>query len=146
MSDRPTDAELAILRVLWELGPSTVREVHSVLEQHQARALAYTTALKLLQVMHEKGLVVRDESQRSHIYTPTWSEDAIQGRLLGDVRRIPVEGCDNLLISFSNQGRIVELTREGEVVWDVTSGVNHVIARVTYLPDIYDFSGAAYPE
>lgn len=85
MSDRPTDAELAILRVLWELGPSTVRDVHTALEQHQARALAYTTALKLLQVMHEKGLVVRDESQRSHVYTPTWSEDAIQGRLLGDL-------------------------------------------------------------
>lgn len=85
MSDRPTDAELAILRVLWELGPSTVRDVHTVLEQHQARALAYTTALKLLQVMHEKGLVVRDESQRSHVYTPTWSEGAIQDRLLGDL-------------------------------------------------------------
>ncbi|MEQ1501442.1 MAG: BlaI/MecI/CopY family transcriptional regulator [Myxococcota bacterium] len=85
MTDRPTDAELAILRVLWELGPSTVRGVHSALEQRQARDLAYTTVLKLLQVMHEKGLVVRDESERSHVYTPTWSEHTIQNRLLGDL-------------------------------------------------------------
>lgn len=85
MTDRPTDAELAILRVLWELGPATVRDVHTTLEQRQDRDLAYTTVLKLLQVMHDKGLVVRDASQRSHVYTPTWSEDAIQGRLLGDL-------------------------------------------------------------
>jgi predicted transcriptional regulator len=85
VTDRPTDAELAILRVLWSLGPSTVRDVHSELEARQARDLAYTTVLKLLQVMHDKGLVVRDASQRSHVYTPTWSEDAIQGRLLDDL-------------------------------------------------------------
>lgn len=85
MTDRPTDAELAILRVLWQLGPATVRDVHTALELRQDRDLAYTTVLKLLQVMHDKGLVVRDVSQRSHVYTPTWSEDAIQGRLLGDL-------------------------------------------------------------
>jgi predicted transcriptional regulator len=84
-ADRPTDAELAILRVLWERGPSTVRDVHAALEEAQARDLAYTTVLKLLQVMHEKGLVSRDESQRSHVYTPTSSEGAIQGRLLSDL-------------------------------------------------------------
>ncbi|MEZ4238430.1 MAG: BlaI/MecI/CopY family transcriptional regulator [Myxococcota bacterium] len=85
MSDRPTDAELAILRELWALGPSTVRAVHASLEARQGRELAYTTVLKLLQVMHDKGLVVRDASQRSHVYTPTWSEGAIQGRLLDDL-------------------------------------------------------------
>jgi BlaI family penicillinase repressor len=85
VTDRPTDAELAILRQLWELGPTTVRAVHSALEVRQGRELAYTTVLKLLQVMHDKGLVVRDVSQRSHIYTPTWSEDAIQTRLLDDL-------------------------------------------------------------
>jgi predicted transcriptional regulator len=84
-TDRPTDAELAILRVLWERGPSTVREVHAVLEERQERELAYTTVLKLLQVMHDKQLVLRDESQRSHVYTPVSSEGAVQGRLLGDL-------------------------------------------------------------
>ncbi|MEQ1569991.1 MAG: BlaI/MecI/CopY family transcriptional regulator [Myxococcota bacterium] len=85
MTDRPTDAELAILRVLWELGPSTVRDVHTALELRQERELAYTTVLKLLQVMHDKGLVLRDESARSHVYTPTSSEGAVQDRLLGDL-------------------------------------------------------------
>jgi BlaI family transcriptional regulator, penicillinase repressor len=85
VTDRPTDAELTILRALWELGPTTVRVVHGALEARQGRELAYTTVLKLLQVMHDKGLVVRDASQRSHVYTPTWSEDAIQTRLLDDL-------------------------------------------------------------
>ena len=63
---RPTDAELAILRVLWRLGPSTVRQVQEALEPSQPTG--YTTALKLLQIMAVKGLVDRDESQRSHVY------------------------------------------------------------------------------
>ena len=63
---RPTDAELAILGVLWERGPSTVREVHDALSATQDSG--YTTVLKLLQIMTEKGLVDRDESARSHVY------------------------------------------------------------------------------
>ena len=63
---RPTDAELAILRILWERGPSTVRQVHDILANE--RPAAYTTALKLLQIMTEKGLVERDERDRTHIY------------------------------------------------------------------------------
>ena len=62
---RPTDAELAILRVLWDRGPSTVREVHEALRASQTRG--YTTVLKLLQIMTDKRLVVRDESQRAHV-------------------------------------------------------------------------------
>jgi len=69
---RPTDAELSILRVLWTLGPSTVRDVH---EQLNRRApTGYTTVLKLLQIMTEKGLVVRDETERAHIYEARHSE------------------------------------------------------------------------
>ena len=71
---RPTDAELAILRVLWQLGPSTVRQVHDVLTRE--RPTAYTTALKLMQIMTEKGLVRRDESDRTHIYHPRLSRRA----------------------------------------------------------------------
>lgn len=62
---KPTDAEIAILRVLWGRGPSTVREVHEALPD---RGTGYTTVLKLMQIMAEKGLVLRDESQRSHVY------------------------------------------------------------------------------
>jgi predicted transcriptional regulator len=80
---RPTDAELAILRVLWERGPSTVRDVHQALSRSQDSG--YTTVLKLLQIMTDKGIVVRDESQRAHVYVPKISEQRTQRQLLGDL-------------------------------------------------------------
>ena len=80
---RPTDAELAILRVLWDRGPSTVREVHEELAKTQANG--YTTTLKLLQIMTDKGLVVRDESERAHVYEPRHPEQRTQRQLLGDL-------------------------------------------------------------
>jgi predicted transcriptional regulator len=80
---RPTDAELAILNVLWERGASTVREVHDALIG--THGTGYTTVLKLLQIMTEKGLVVRDESQRAHVYSTTISEQRTQRQLLGDL-------------------------------------------------------------
>jgi predicted transcriptional regulator len=80
---RPTDAELAILRVLWDRGPSTVRQVHDVLGRE--RPAAYTTALKLLQIMTEKGLVRRDESDRTHIYHARLSEEQTQRQLVRDL-------------------------------------------------------------
>lgn len=80
---RPTDAELAILRVLWERGPSTVRQVHDVLSRE--RPTAYTTALKLLQIMTDKGLVRRDESERTHVYHPRLSEEQTQRQLVRDL-------------------------------------------------------------
>jgi predicted transcriptional regulator len=80
---RPTDAELAILRVLWQRGPSTVREVTEALEAE--RGTGYTTALKLLQIMTEKGLVRRDESERTHVYEPRLTEEATQRQLVGDL-------------------------------------------------------------
>ena len=80
---RPTDAELAILRILWDRGPSTVRQVHEILGLE--RQAAYTTALKLLQIMTEKGLVERDESDRTHIYRPRLSEETTQRQLVRDL-------------------------------------------------------------
>ena len=80
---RPTDAELAILRVLWERGSSTVREVHDALSPTQDTG--YTTVLKLLQIMTDKGLVVRDESQRAHVYSTRHSEQRTQRQLIGDL-------------------------------------------------------------
>lgn len=80
---RPTDAELAVLNVLWDRGPSTVRQIHEVLSTD--RELGYTTVLKSLQVMTEKGLVLRDESERSHVYSATLSEAQTQRSLLGDL-------------------------------------------------------------
>ncbi|HET7620132.1 MAG TPA: BlaI/MecI/CopY family transcriptional regulator [Vicinamibacterales bacterium] len=80
---RPTDAELAILRVLWERGPSTVRQVHEVLGRE--RPAGYTTALKLLQIMTTKGLVERDERDRTHVYRARVSEDDTQRQLVRDL-------------------------------------------------------------
>ncbi|HEX2060717.1 MAG TPA: BlaI/MecI/CopY family transcriptional regulator [Thermoanaerobaculia bacterium] len=80
---RPTDAELAILNVLWQRGPSTVREVHD--ELSRTHDSGYTTVLKLLQIMTDKGLVVRDESQRAHVYAACESEQGTQRQLIGDL-------------------------------------------------------------
>jgi BlaI family transcriptional regulator, penicillinase repressor len=85
MTDRPlpTGAELAILTVLWKRGPSTVRDVHEALRGSQDTG--YTTVLKLLQIMTQKGLVKRDESQRSHVYRAAVTEDRTQRRLVGEL-------------------------------------------------------------
>ena len=80
---RPTDAELAILRVLWTQGPSTVRQVHEALAE--ARETGYTTTLKLMQIMAEKGLVTRDESSRTHVYTAKLTQDQTQQQLVSDL-------------------------------------------------------------
>jgi BlaI family transcriptional regulator, penicillinase repressor len=78
---KPTDAELAILRVLWARGPSTVREVAAEL----GREAAYTTVLKLLQIMTEKRLVRRDESSRTHVYEAAFSQDHTERQLVADL-------------------------------------------------------------
>jgi len=83
MDKRPTEAEMAILGVLWAHGPSTVRAVHAVLEPE--RGIGYTTVLKLLQIMLDKGLVDRDASQRSHIYEAAVDRSTIQDALVSDL-------------------------------------------------------------
>ena len=79
----PTDRELAILGVLWERGPSTVREVHEAI--HQDPETGYTTTLKLMQIMVDKGLLVREDADRRHIYRPTVTEERTQKELIGDL-------------------------------------------------------------
>ena len=80
---RPTEGELAILRVLWSDGPCTVRTIQEILLQKQPTG--YTTVLKLLQIMTEKGLVLRDESERSHVYRASRTEAQTQKQLVGDL-------------------------------------------------------------
>jgi len=84
-SSGPTDRELAILGVLWEKGPSTVRKVHEVLEPDSQTG--YTTTLKLMQIMAEKGLLERedDAGQRAHVYRPAMSEERTQKQLIQDL-------------------------------------------------------------
>jgi predicted transcriptional regulator len=79
---RPTDAELKILLVLWKRGPSTVRQVHQVLAA--GKQTSYNTTLKLMQIMNEKGMVTRDESERPQVYRPSLPEGRMQERLVTD--------------------------------------------------------------
>ena len=110
---RPTDAELEILTVLWSRGPSTVRAVHDVIGER--RTAQYTTILKLLQIMDEKGLVKRDESQRAHIYRAAQSREATQTQLAGDLLRRAFDGSAKSLLVGAlsarkpSKGEIAEL-------------------------------------
>lgn len=79
----PSNAELEILRILWKSGPRTVREVHDELKPD--RDIGYTTVLKIMQVMAEKKLVTRDESERSHVYTAAVEEKSVKRRLVSDL-------------------------------------------------------------
>jgi predicted transcriptional regulator len=91
---KPTDAELGILRVLWTRGPSTVREVAEAM----GREGAYTTILKLMQIMTDKELVKRDDSTRSHVYKATSSEDQTQRQLVTDLLDKVFEGSAAKLV------------------------------------------------
>jgi BlaI family transcriptional regulator, penicillinase repressor len=80
----PTNAELEILTVLWSRGPSTVREVYEVLKLSR-RSAQYSTTLKFMQIMAQKGLLLRDDAERAHIYAPAHSRELIQQQLAGDL-------------------------------------------------------------
>jgi BlaI family transcriptional regulator, penicillinase repressor len=90
----PSDAEFRILTVLWERGPSTVREVHEEL----AKGTGYTSTLKQMQVMHEKGLLKRVDRYRSHVYEPAISKEEAQARFAGDLMHRVFEGSARSLV------------------------------------------------
>ncbi len=99
---KPTDGELSILRVLWDRGPSTVREVAAAM----GRQAGYTTVLKLLQIMTEKKLVLRDESERTHVYRAAYSEDQTQQHLVSDLISRAFEGsAAKLVLQALNTGK-----------------------------------------
>ena len=93
---RPTDGELDILSALWEHGPCTVRDIHTTLSE--SRDVGYTTVLKLLQIMTDKGLVVRDESQRSHVYRAKQRETTTQKQLVRDLVKRAFGGSTGKLV------------------------------------------------
>src|SRR5438105_9875675 len=113
MKRRPTDAELAILRVLWKRGASTVREVADAM-QHQG---AYTTVLKTLQIMTEKGLVRRNVEERTHVYEAATSETSTQKQLVADLMRRAFDGSAARLVLRALQagktsaGELAEIRR-----------------------------------
>ena len=102
----PTGRELAILSVLWEKGPSTVREVHEAL--HQDVETGYTTTLKLMQIMVEKGLLVREDDGRRHIYRPASSEEKTQKQLVQDLLDRVFAGSAEKLVMRALSARKVD--------------------------------------
>ncbi|MBS0202545.1 MAG: BlaI/MecI/CopY family transcriptional regulator [Planctomycetes bacterium] len=100
---KPTEAELAILRVLWERGRSTVREVTDAIQVE--RGTGYTTALKLMQIMHDKGLVKRDDSSRTHVYEAVAAAEVTQRQLIGDLLDRAFGGSARKLVLQALSGR-----------------------------------------
>ncbi len=109
---RPTAAELDILRALWQLGPATVRQVHEVLNVE--KPCGYTTVLKFMQIMTAKGLLIRDESQRSHVYKPRVPAENTQRQLVADLLERVCEGSAEKLMMHAFSAKKVspeELTQ-----------------------------------
>jgi BlaI family transcriptional regulator, penicillinase repressor len=100
---KPTASELEILRVLWDRGPSTVREVYDALREK--RDLGYTTVLKLLQIMTAKGTVRRNEQQRAHVYEACQPATETKRQLVGDVLQRVFEGSASELMIHALEGR-----------------------------------------
>jgi predicted transcriptional regulator len=102
-NQKPTSSELEILRVLWTRGPSTVREVHDAL--NKTKRTGYTTVLKMLQIMTEKGSVRRNEDERAHVYEACEPAEKTKERLAGDVLQRVFEGSASELMMHALEGR-----------------------------------------
>jgi predicted transcriptional regulator len=108
---RPTGAELNLLRVIWRLGPSTVKDVHAA-SIHERPELTYATVLRLMQVMYHKGLLVRDESERSHVYAPAHAQAALQTNLLGELIAKAFAGSGKALVLAALDRHVTDKERD----------------------------------
>lgn len=109
----PTEAELDVLRVLWDRGPSTVREVFDAIAVD--KAVGYTTVLKQMQVMHQKGLLTRSERFRSHVYEPALERAATQQQLASSILRRAFGGSARSLLQSALAGRKVKASELDEI-------------------------------
>lgn len=94
---KPTAAELDLLQVLWPLGAATARQVHDSMQKTRPD-VTYATVLRLMQIMHTKGLLIRDESERSHVYAPAQPQDSLQTNLLKDLMQRAFAGSAKALV------------------------------------------------
>jgi len=120
-SSQPTDVELQILKVVWEQGPSTVREVHMVLAK--TRDTGYSTTLKMMQVMLEKGLLKRDDSVRPQLYRAAKSQSRTQVQMLDDLTRRVFQG--------SAQGLVMSMVASGRLTADELAEIKQLIEEGT---------------
>ena len=109
----PTDRELTILSILWDRGPSTVRDVNEAMNED--RVTGYTTTLKLMQIMAEKGLVRRDESQRTHVYSANVAEERMQNQLVGDLLERVFSGSAEKLVMRALSAKKVSAKELGKI-------------------------------
>ena len=113
LPSKPTEGELAILSILWSQGPCTVGQVQEALNKE--RDTGYTTALKLLQIMTEKGLVVRDESKRAHVYRAKFTEEQTQQQLVGDLLERAFGGSATRLVVQALSSRRASKKELGQI-------------------------------
>jgi predicted transcriptional regulator len=114
---KPTEAELTLLNILWQMGPATVREIHNTVSVTQKTG--YTTVLKILQIMHEKALVIRDETNRAHVYAAADSETHTQSSLIKDLISKAFGGSTSKLIM-----RAIDESTTAEEIDDIRQLLN----------------------
>jgi len=118
---KPTPAELDLLQVLWPLGSATARRVHEEIVKERPE-VTYATVLRLMQIMHGKGLLIRDESERSHVYAPAQAQESLQTNLLKDLMQRAFAGSAKALvlaalksgISKKERDEIEQLLKDGD--------------------------------
>jgi predicted transcriptional regulator len=108
---KPTAAELDLLQTLWPLGSATAKQVHEAILVDKPD-VAYGTVLRLMQIMHTKGLLIRDESQRSHVYAPAQAQDSLQTSLLKDLVQKAFAGSAKALVLAALRSGISKKERE----------------------------------
>jgi predicted transcriptional regulator len=108
---KPTAAELDLLQVLWPLGAATARQVHEAMQQARPE-VTYATVLRLMQIMHTKGLLTRDESERSHVYAPAQPQDSLQTNLIRDLMQRAFAGSAKALVLAALKSGISKKERE----------------------------------
>ena len=108
---KPTPAELEMLRLLWQLGPATAKQVHQAAVETRPE-VAYATVLRQLQLMHTKGLLSRDESSRAHVYAPAQAQDTHQSSLIKELIHKAFSGSGKDLILAALRGHVTQKERE----------------------------------
>ena len=123
---QPTDAEIGLLEILWNRGPSTVRDIHDELCRREARTIVYTTVLKLLQIMAEKGLVTRDESARSHVYAAAFTREDVQQSMLSKISNRLFGGSMQRLVLGALSGQPAKLDELEAIKKDIEARMNEL--------------------
>ncbi|PXX34957.1 BlaI/MecI/CopY family transcriptional regulator [Undibacterium pigrum] len=111
---KPTASELNLLKVLWQHGPMSAKQLHETI-QAERPDLAYATVLRHLQIMHGKGILTRDESQRSHVYAPSQEQDSLQTNLLKDMIQKVFAGSGKALVLAALRGGHVSDKERDEI-------------------------------